>query len=76
MKTNLLLLSLVLAATAALSLAPVRALAASGDIITVAGILTVFFIDYGRSLRPRRTPGALIAFDSPAPTPAGLREAA
>ena len=76
MKSNLLLLSLVLAATAALSLAPVRALAASGDIITVAGILAVFFIDYGRSLRPRQISGRILAFDPPAPTPAGMREAA
>jgi hypothetical protein len=76
MKSKLLPLSLILAVTTALILLPVSDLATAGEILTALGILTIFFSDYGRIIKPRGLPAEIIAFDSGARTLASLREAA
>jgi hypothetical protein len=57
MKSNILVLSSVLAVIAALIvLLPVGALATGGNALVALGILAVFAADYGRALQPVRLP--------------------
>ena len=51
MKTNLVTISSVLAASAAIVILPVST-AAAGITFVVAGILAIFVADYGRTLKP------------------------
>jgi hypothetical protein len=76
MKSNLISLSLVLAATAALALLPVGALATGGDILTAVGILAIFFSDYRGVIRSPRRSAEIIAFTAGAAAPVRLPEAA
>jgi hypothetical protein len=76
MKFNLLSLSLVLAATAALAFLPVGDLATGGDILTAVGILAIFFSDYRGIISLRRPSTEIVAFARGAPAPVRLPEAA
>jgi hypothetical protein len=75
MKSNILLISAVLAAIAALLLLPVNA-AAAGVAFTAAGVFSVFMSDYGRSIRPVRVSAQIVPFSAAGITPARLNEAA
>jgi hypothetical protein len=74
MKTNILPLIAFLAAIAAFAILPVSAVAASFA-VTVTGILSILFSDYGRSLEPVRVPAPVLPF-SLAAMSAGHRAAA
>lgn len=77
MKSNILLLSTVLAAMAALvALVPVSALAPVGSALFALGILAVFAIDYGRAFAPRRLPAEILAFEAGGRRPVDLDNAA
>ena len=62
MKTNLLSLASVLAASAALILASAGVIAA-GIAFTVAGVLAIFALDYSRTLAPISLPAEVIPFN-------------
>ncbi len=60
MKLNILSISTVLVAAAALVTVPAGAIATGGSIITIIGILSVFVTDYGRVIKPCRKPARAI----------------
>ena len=62
MKTNILSISSVLAASAALVLASAGVIAA-GIAFTVAGVLAIFAMDYSRTISPVRLPAEIIPFN-------------
>ena len=62
MKTNLLSLASVLAASAALILS-FAGVVAAGVAFTVAGVLAIFALDYRRTLAPIRLPAEIIPFN-------------
>jgi hypothetical protein len=76
MKSNIIIVSSVLAAGAALAAFPVSAIAAAGNVLLALGILAVFVTDYGRALKPLRPSAEIIAFNSIGPGPARWNEAA
>lgn len=77
MKSNILLLSTVLAAVAALvALIPVNALADAGNALVALGILAIFAVDYGRTLAPPRFSARVLAFDAGGRRPIDLGRAA
>ncbi len=77
MKTNILLLTTVLAASAALvTLIPVNAIAVAGNALLALGILAVFAIDYRRAFRPLAPPGQVLSFGAGSRSPAALVRAA
>lgn len=61
MKSNILPISSVLAALAAVALLPVSATAASLA-FTAIGILSIFIADYGRSVAPLRAVAPVVPF--------------
>lgn len=62
MKTNILSLSSVLAASAALVTATVGVVA-SGIAFTVVGVLAIFALDYRRTLAPLSLPADVVPFN-------------
>jgi hypothetical protein len=77
MKSTLLLVSTVLAATAALvTLVPVNTLASVGNALVALGILAIFAIDYSGVLRPVRAPAQILAFEPGTRVPLDLGRAA
>ena len=52
MKSNLIAISIVLAALSALVLLPISAITAGGNAVIVIGILAVFLADCGRTIKP------------------------
>jgi hypothetical protein len=64
MKSTILLVSTVLAATAALvTLVPVNTLATVGNTLVALGILAIFAIDYSGIIRPPRAPAQILPFE-------------
>jgi hypothetical protein len=77
MKTNILLLTTVLAAVAALvTLIPVNAIADAGNALLALGILAVFAIDYRRAFRPLAPPARVLSFAAGSRPAAALGRAA
>jgi hypothetical protein len=70
-KSTILPISAFLASVVAFVLLPVGAVAA-GIASTVAGLLSVFVADYGRTIEPLRAPAQAVPFGSNGRTPAGL----
>jgi hypothetical protein len=75
MKSNILLVSAVLAAIAAVFLLPVSA-AAAGVAFTAAGVFSVFMSDYGRSIKPLRASAQIVPFGDSGFAPDRLNRAA
>ena len=65
MNTNVLSSSALILAFAAIALIPVSATAA-GAAITVAGVLSVLLLDYGRTIDPVRVQAGIVPFNAPA----------
>jgi hypothetical protein len=75
MKPNALLVLSLLAAIAALALAPVAA-AAAGIIYTAAGVIAMLLGDYGWKREPVRVRAEMVAFEGPGGEAPGLDRAA
>ena len=62
MKSNILLISSVLAALAALALVSINSVAA-GLLFVAAGTLAIFVSDYGRAIRPLTVQAEIVPFN-------------